>query len=103
MLPVLSACSSGDDPYADWDDFDYQMWECGKRYIWTGLWYEWECPNGSWDIVPNQPIFTSNDDCHHALHVIAKRDPDVWDHDDEAKKNILRASGYAIFLACFEV
>lgn len=82
---------------------DFQLWECGKRYVWNGLFFNWKCPEGGWRPVSNQPIFTSADDCHVAVHLIQQRDPDTWDDHDEAKKVILRASGFAYFLRCIKV
>ncbi len=100
---ALAACSSGGDGPGPVDDVDFQLWSCGKRYTWNGLFFQWKCPEGGWDTVANQPIFTSADDCHVAMHLIQQRDPNTWDNHDEAKKVILRASGFAYFLACFEV
>ena len=107
-LTLLSACGGGDGskpkpgPFGN-DDADYQLSSCFKRYTWNGLFNTWKCPEGGWRVVSNQPIFTSADDCHVAVHLIQQRDPDTWDNHNEAKKVILRASGYAYFLACFEV
>ena len=109
ILSGLSACggSGGGDrpkpgPFGN-DDADYQLWSCFKVYTWNGLFNTWKCPEGGWRVVSNQPVFTSADDCHVAVHLIQQRDPDTWDNHDEDKKVILRASGFAYFLACFEV
>ncbi len=105
---IMTACGGGDGsepkpgPFGN-DDVDFQLWSCGKRYVWNGLFFTWQCPDGGWRVVSNQPVFTSADDCHVAVHLIQQRDPDTWDNHDEAKKVILRASGFAYFLACFEV
>ena len=105
---MMIACGGGDGskpkpgPFGN-DDADYQLSSCFKRYTWNGLFNTWKCPEGGWRVVSNQPIFTSADDCHVAVHLIQQRDPNTWDNHNEAKKVILRASGYAYFLACFEV
>ncbi len=81
---------------------DYELNQCFKRYVWTGLWWQWECPNDNWFPVSNEPIFTSLSDCHNALHRVAMN-PNYWDPHNDAKKDNLRASGSAYFLWCFEV
>ena len=101
---AMGACSSGGPEWVPFTDPDanYELRSCLKAYTWNGLWFSWKC-TGSLRVVSNQPIFTSADDCHVAVHLIQQRDPDTWDNHNEAKKVILRASGYAYFLACFEV
>ena len=107
LLFVLSACGGGGSggeygPFGN-VDADYQLWKCFKVYRWNGLFNTWKCPDGGWHAVSNQPIFTSNDDCHVAKHLLQQSDPNIWDEHDEAKKVLLRSAGSAFFLKCFEI
>lgn len=103
-LLSLTACggSGGGGPPPE-PIVDYQLMECFKLYRWNGLFNTWECPDGGWHAVSNQPIFTSADDCHVAKHIVQQGNPNIWDEHDEAKKDLLRSAGSAYFLSCWEL
>ena len=103
LLFTLGACSGGDKGPQPEPVADHEMWVCFERYTWNGLFYTWDCPDGGWYVASNQPVFTSYEDCHVAVHIEQQNDPDIWDNHDEAKKVLLRSLGSAYFLACYEV
>ena len=107
LLLALTGCFDGYGPDGidpgPGPDYDYELRYCGQRYTWNGVFYDWRCPDGGWRVAPNYPIFTSSSDCHNAKHIEAAKDTDVWDSHDPARKDVLRASGWAIFYGCFEV
>lgn len=97
LLLTIVACG-GDDSDPDEPDLynvgDYLMMQCTVYYDKYGGWSE--CRNAAeWSLRPNQPVFTSLNDCLIAKGHAQDEDPTVWDDSQED-----RDRGWALLVIC---
>lgn len=104
ILPVFAACGggggSGGGKTMSTPQVKLQIWWCTVYRMTeglTGLQYWGSCYGSNWDLLANQPVFTSQEDCDAAIRELKNTDPIIYDNSDEDKQR-----GWAVKLICSE-